>query len=48
MRQDEYETVLGKLVILKLYLLKPLRDKVDGLIEEIEQDYLSSKNGHGE
>lgn len=43
MAHDEYETVIGKLVLLKLYLVQPFRDKVDELIEEIEQDYIERR-----
>ena len=43
MSTDDYEIVLGKLVLLKLYLLKPHRDSIDILIEELEEEYLQRK-----
>lgn len=40
MSKEEYEIVLGKLVLIKLYLLKRDRDYIDRLIEKLEEDYI--------
>ena len=44
MEQDEYETAIGKLVILKLYVTKKHRDDIDVVIENLESEYLERKN----
>ena len=41
MTNDEYETAIGKLMLLKLFLTRPHRDSVDELIEGLEQEYLT-------
>ena len=43
MTNDEYETVIGKLVILKLFLTAPHRDAVDEVIEGLETEYLERR-----
>ena len=43
MTNYEYETVIGKLVILKLFLTQPHRGKVDVLIEALESEYLERR-----
>lgn len=43
MTNDEYETAIGKLMILKLFLTKPHRDTIDGVIEELEAEYLKRR-----
>lgn len=43
MTNDEYETAIGKLVILKLFLTQPIRDEVDVLIEALETEYLERR-----
>lgn len=43
MTNDEYETVIGKLVILKLFLTQPHRAEVDVLIEALELEYLERR-----
>ena len=43
MTNDEYETVIGKLVILKLFLTKPHRHAVDEVIEGLKSEYLERR-----
>ena len=43
MTNDEYETAIGKLVILKMYLTQPHKDAVDEVIEGLETAYLVDK-----
>ena len=43
MTNDEYETAIGKLVILKLFLTQPHRDEIDGVIEGLETEYLERR-----
>ena len=43
MTNDEYETAIGKLVILKLFLTQHHKDEVDGLIEALESEYLERR-----
>lgn len=44
MTNDEYETAIGKLVILKLFLTAPHRDAVDEVIEGLETEYIERRN----
>lgn len=44
MTNDEYETAIGKLVILKLFLTAPHRSAVDELIEGLETEYIDRRN----
>ena len=44
MTNDEYETAIGKLVILKLFLTKQHRDAIDEVIEGLETEYLDRRN----
>lgn len=43
MTHDEYEIVIGKLVLVKLYLTRPHKDKIDELIEDLETEYLERR-----
>ena len=43
MTNEEYKTVIGRLVILKLFLTQPHRGEVDGLIEALESEYLERR-----
>lgn len=43
MEVRDYEVVIGKLVILKLFLTKPYRDIIDDVIESLENEYLEKK-----
>ena len=44
MTNDEYETAIGKLVILKLFLTEPHRNAIDEVIEGLETEYLERRN----
>ena len=44
MTTEEYETAIGKLVILKLYLTIEHRNSVDDVINGLETEYLERKN----
>ena len=44
MTNDEYETVIGKLVILKLFLTESHRNAIDEVIEKLETEYLERRN----
>ena len=44
MESSEYETAIGKLVIVKLFLTKPHKDLIDEVIEGLEQEYLERSN----
>lgn len=43
MSAEDYEIVIGKLVILKLFLTQPHRDNVDIIIEGLETEYLERR-----
>lgn len=43
MTNDEYETVIGKLVLTKLYLTHNHRADVDALIEKLESEYMERR-----
>lgn len=43
MTSDEYETSIGKLVILKLFLTQPHKDAIDDVIEGLETEYLERR-----
>ena len=40
MEESEYETAIGKLVIIKLFLTQPHRDAIDDVIEGLKIEYL--------
>jgi len=40
MQADEYETAIGKLVILKMFLTQPHQGAVDDVIEGLENEYI--------
>ena len=44
MTTEEYETAIGKLVILQLFLTQPHRDAVDDVIEGLKSEYLERLN----
>lgn len=44
MQHDEYETVIGKLVLTKLYMVGSHRATIDAVIEEIESEYIERRN----
>lgn len=44
MKNDDYEIILGKLVILKLFLTEKYRNAIDGVMEELEAEYLVRRN----
>ena len=44
MTTEEYETAIGKLVILKLYLTARHRNTIDEVIRGLEDEYLERKN----
>lgn len=44
MQVDEYEYVIGKLVLIKLFLTQPHRGAVDEVIEGLEEEYLKRWN----
>lgn len=46
MTNDEYETAIGKLFLLKLFLTANHKGAVDGLIEELETEYIERLNGN--
>ena len=46
MTNDEYETVIGKLVILKLFLTQPHKGEVDAIIEKLETEYLERRQSY--
>ena len=46
MTNDEYETVIGKLVILKLFLTPCLREDVDALIEKLRTEYMERRQSN--
>lgn len=43
MTNDEYETVIGKLVLIKLYLTHYHHDDVDVLIEKLVTEYMERR-----
>ena len=43
MTNDEYETVIGKLVLVKLYLTPRHHGDVDALIEKLETEYVNRR-----
>ena len=45
MTSDEYEIVIGKLMIVKLYMTKNHRDNIDAVIEALENEYLRNLPG---
>ena len=44
MEASDYETTIGKLVIIKLLLTQPHRDAIDEVIEGLETEYLERLN----
>lgn len=46
MTNDEYETVIGRLVILKLFLTQHHREDVDAIIEKLETEYLERRSNN--
>ena len=43
MTNDEYETVIGKLVLAKLYLTHHHYDDIDALIVKLEAEYMERR-----
>lgn len=46
MTSEEYEIVMGKLVIVKLFLLKKHRDDIDAIMENLETEYLERRSNN--
>ena len=46
MTNDEYETVIGKLVLAKLYLTHHHYADIDALIEKLETEYMERRQNY--